>query len=314
MLLNLLLLAAGLVLLTLGAESLVRGSTSLALRLGVAPLVVGLTVVAFGTSAPELVVSVQAVLAGQDDIAAANVVGSNIFNVGVILGLTALVLPLTVHRDILRRDLPLVILASFTVLWLLQDRELGRLAGLGLVIALAAYLVLSVRRAQAEPGAAAETSTETRAEAPGSVLRDGLYVVAGLALLVVGSRLMVAAAVTLARVLGVGEAVIGLTIIAAGTSLPELATSLAAALRRQPDLAVGNVIGSNLFNLLGILGIASLVSPLAPGALRWLDLGAMALFALVLLPLLASGRRLQRWEGGALLAGYAVYLALRWPS
>lgn len=310
MLLNLLLLAAGLVLLTLGAESLVRGSGSLALRFGVAPLVVGLTVVAFGTSAPELVVSVQAALAGQDDIAAANVVGSNIFNIGVILGLTALVLPLAVHRDILRRDLPLVILASLAVLWLLQDRELGRLAGLGLVTVLAAYLVLSVRQARPAPGAAAQAS----AAAPGSVLRDGLYILAGLALLVIGSRLMVAAAITLARVLGVGEAIIGLTIVAAGTSLPELATSLAAAFRRQPDLAVGNVVGSNLFNLLGILGIATLVSPLAPGALRWLDLGAMVLFALALLPLLISGRQLQRWEGGLLLAGYGVYLTLCWPS
>lgn len=309
MLLNLLLLAAGLMVLTLGAESLVRGSATLALRLGITPLVVGLTVVAFGTSAPELVVSVQAALAGQDDIAAANVVGSNIFNIGVILGLTALLLPLTVHRDILRRDLPLVILVSLATLWLLQDRELGRLAGLGLVSVLAGYLVLSVRQTRQAPGEPAQADAAIR----GSVVRDVLYILVGLALLVIGSRLMVAAAITLARVLGVGEAIIGLTIVAAGTSLPELATSLAAALRRQPDLAVGNVVGSNLFNLLGILGIATLVSPLAPGALRWLDLGAMALFALALLPLLISGRQLQRWEGALLLAGYGVYLALCWP-
>ena len=307
------LIAVALLVLFAGAEGLVRGSAALALRAGLSPLVVGLTVVAFGTSSPELVVSVEAALAGQGDIAVGNVVGSNSFNIGIILGLTALICPIPVQLRVLRVDAPLALAAAVLLPVLLMDAAVGRVEGAVLFAGLVGYLLWNVRAA-GRPG---ESASVEEAQVPGSgqaVMVSVAFAIGGLLLLVLGSRLLVDNAVSLAQALGVSEAVIGLTIIAAGTSMPELATSAVAALRRQPDIAIGNVIGSNVFNVLGILGISSLVAPLQAGGVSALDYGFMVGFTVLILPLLYTGRLLHRVEGLLLLAGYAVYLWLLWPS
>ncbi len=300
---------AGLVALTLGAELLVRGAASLAGRLGLTPLVIGLTVVAFGTSLPELVVSVQSAAAGRGAVALGNVIGSNIFNVGVILGVVALLRPIGVSLAVLRRDAPVVVAVSLLLAGALLLPVLGRLVGGGLLLALVGYtawnVILARREATAAPAAAFEAGVPRRS---GRFWRDLSLVVAGLLMLVLGGRFLVEGAVGLARQLDVSERVIALTVIAAGTSLPELATSVVAAARRQTELAVGNILGSNVFNILGILGAAALVRPLRVLEQAWLDVGVMVLLALVLWPLLWTGRRLQRWEGVLLLAVYAAYL------
>jgi len=314
MVMHSLLLVAGLAALTVGAEGLVRGSASLARRLGLTPLVIGLTIVAFGTSAPELVVSVNATLTGQGDIAVGNVVGSNIFNIAIILGLAAMICPIPVSLTVIKLDAPVMIAVSFLGFALISRGTIPQPVGFVLVGALAAYTagIVWLARRQATAAAAEEFAAGVPAVS-GSLWRDLAAIVIGLGLLVLGSRLLVLAAVAIARTVGVSEAVIGLTVVAAGTSLPELATSVVAALRRQPDLAVGNIVGSNLFNLLGILGTAAAIRPLsAPGILR-LDLVAMVAFAVLLLPMMYTGRRLQRWEGAILLLGYAAYFLIRWP-
>lgn len=305
-------LAGGVLALFAGAEALVRGSSALARRAGISPLVVGLTVVAFGTSAPELVVSVRAALAGSGDVALGNVVGSNIANVGLILGLAALTRPLLVQARVIRLDAPLTVAASIVLAALLLDGRLGRVAGLGLVVGLAAYVALSYALALRERERAVLTEFERGVAGPSSGPFIPLAgVVAGLALLAGGAELVVRGAVRLAAEAGVSEAVIGLTVVAVGTSLPELATSVVAATRGEADLAVGNVVGSNMFNLLGILGASALVRPLAAPGIDPVDWGVMIAAAGVLALFAATGRRLTRAEGGVLLAGYAAYLALR---
>jgi cation:H+ antiporter len=304
------------VLLITGAELMVRGASRLAIAVGISPLVVGLTVVAFGTSAPELAVTVGSAYTGQADVAVGNVVGSNIFNVLFILGLSALVVPLVVARQLVRLDLPLVIGASILV-WLMgMDGRIDRLDGLflfGAVIAYTVYLVRQSRREWAEARAReADDGTEDRAGtgARGWGRNVGM-VAAGLVLLVVGADWLVDAAVSTATALGVSELVIGLTIVAAGTSLPEVATSVLAGLRGERDIAVGNVVGSNLFNLLVVLGLGSLVSPagipVAQGALAF-DIPVMVAVAVAALPILFTGYAISRWEGAALLGFYLAYL------
>jgi len=309
------LLLLGLALLTAGAEVLVRGAASLARRLGLTPLVIGLTIVAFGTSAPELVVSVTGALKGYGDVAMGNVVGSNIFNLCVILGVTALICPVDIKVGLIRLDVPLMIGASMLAAWLGSRGNLTRPGGAVLILLLAAYTAFSVllarKQAETDVGREFEEGVPGTSRSPWADL--GL-VLGGLACLVAGSHLLVRSSVAAARLWGVSDAVIGLTIVAAGTSLPELATSVVAALRRQPDIAVGNVVGSNLFNILGILGVASTVRPLAAPGIRPLDLGVMVGTSVAVLPLLWTGRRLQRWEGALLLAAYAAYLWALWPS
>ena len=300
---------AGLVALTLGAELLVRGAASLAGRLGLTPLVIGLTVVAFGTSLPELVVSVQSAATGRGTVALGNVIGSNIFNVGVILGVVALLRPIGVSLAVLRRDAPMVLAVSLALASLLLLPILGRLVGGGLLLALVGYTAWNVVLARREATAAPAVAFDAGVPRPsGRFWRDLSLVVAGLLLLVLGGRFLVEGAVGLARRLEMSERVIALTVIAAGTSLPELATSVVAAARRQTELAVGNILGSNVFNVLGILGVAALVRPLPVLEQAWFDVGVMVLLALILWPLLWTGRRLQRWEGVLLLAVYAAYL------
>ncbi len=301
-------------LLIAGAEMLVRGSASLALRAGLTPLMAGLTVVAFGTSSPELVVSLKAAISGHGDIAVGNVIGSNIFNIGLILGLTAFLCPVPVQLQIIKLDAPLLIGISFLVLILLGDGFLGRAEGGFLAAGIVAYVALNLclARRAVQDVVNAEFASGVRRR-PGHWSLDVLLVAAGLGLLVAGSRLLVDNSVEIARVLGVSEAVIGLTIVAAGTSMPELAASVVAALRRQPDIAIGNIIGSNMFNLLGILGISSLAAPLAAPGIRTLDLWIMAGFSVLLQPLLWSGLRVRRIEGALLLLLYGGYLYALWP-
>jgi len=308
-------IAFALALLFIGAEGLVRGSSSLALRAGLSRLMVGLTIVAFGTSSPELVVSVKATLSQQGDIAVGNVVGSNIFNIAVILGITALLCPIPVHRQIIRIDAPIALALTGLLIVLLLNDSLGRLEGLLLFTGIIAYTVMNVLVARREAGAGGNGGNDTSAP---DVSRhwsiDTLFILGGLGILILGSRLLVDHSVLLARGFGISEAVIGLTIVAAGTSMPELATSVVAAARKQPDIAIGNVVGSNVFNILGILGVASIVSPLHAPGISWMDYAVMMTFTVLLLPLLYTGRILHRLEGLALLALYGGYLFILWPK
>jgi len=305
---NLLLLAVGLALLTAGAETLVRGASQGAARLGIPPLIVGLTVVAFGTSAPELAVSIQSAWSGQADIALGNVVGSNIFNVLFILGLSALIVPLAIASQLIRIDVPLMIGASILVLSFALDGGIGRMDGAILFAGLLLYTGFQIRQGRRERQGAEERGDPPR----GNWWVDLALVVGGLVLLVAGSRLLVTSAVAIAQSLGVSELVIGLTIVAAGTSLPEVATSVIASLRGQRDIAVGNVVGSNVFNLLGVLGLSALVSPagiaVAPQALQF-DLPIMIAVAVACLPIFVTGREIARWEGGLFLAYFVAYTA-----
>jgi cation:H+ antiporter len=305
---------AGLVLLVAGAEVLIKGASRLAASLGISPLVVGLTVVAFGTSAPELAVSVSSSFQGQADLALGNVVGSNIFNVLFILGLSALVAPLVVSQKLLRIELPLMI-ACAGLVWLLgADGRIGRLDGAFLTIGIVVYTVVAIRQSRKE---SAEIQKEyehlgepPRAGSPNR-LRDGLLILAGLAMLVLGSRWLVDGAVLVARALGVTELVIGLTIVAAGTSLPEVATSVMASVRGERDIAVGNVVGSNIFNVLAVLGVSSLVAPdgvgVATSALSF-DVPVMLAVSVACLPVFFSGGRIARGEGALFLGYYVAYV------
>ncbi len=299
----------GLVVLYGGAEGLVRGSSALALRLGLSPLVVGLTVVAFGTSSPELAVSLKATLAGQGDIALGNIVGSNIANVALILGLCAVVKPLRVAAQVVRWDAPLMLGSSVLFAALLADGALSRAEGGLLFAGIAAYTAFSVRLARLEPSAAVqEEFAEGLPAAPRSFWAEVALVVLGLACLVVGGRLLVTGAVAVARGFELSEAFIGLTVVAVGTSLPELATSLVAAVRGEADIAVGNVVGSNIFNVLGVAGLASLVHPIRAAGVSWPDLGVMIAVAAVSLPMIWTGYRVSRGEGFALCLGYGGYV------
>ena len=311
-------LAIGFALLVAGAHILVRGASAIALRLGLSPLVVGLTVVAFGTSSPELAVSIKSAIEGAGGIALGNIVGSNLFNITVVLGISALITTQTVHLQLLRWDVPIMLGASALFLALtMSDGELQRWEGAILLAGIIAYTTFAVRLARREVLASATplpvSTVETVAATPNKIGRSSLMIAAGLLLLTGGSELLVRASVALAERWEVPPAIIGLTIVAAGTSLPELATSVIASLRRETDLAVGNVIGSNIFNVLGIGGTAGLAGPVEAGGLNGLDIGMMALASVLLLPLMRSGFRIVRAEGLLLFAIYGLYLFLRWP-
>ncbi len=311
MLSSLFYLIIGFILLGAGAELLVGGSSRLALRLGVTPLVVGLTIVAFGTSAPELAVSIDSTLNGLGALALGNVIGSNIANIGLILGVTALIQPIHIELELVRKQIPIVIACSVMMGLLLIDGSLSRLDGVLLVTGLAVYLYLNYRQgSSALPAESAIVLPEVVApKKPGSTWLNILFIIIGLALLVAGSHLFVEQAVSIARLLGISEAIIGLTLVAVGTSIPELATSVLAAFRRQSDIAIGNVVGSNTFNILCVLGLTSLVGTISGEQFSLLDFGTMLVFACILLPLARSSFTLTRSEGGVLLIAYAAYIA-----
>ena len=301
-------LIAGLGLLYLGAQILVKGGAALALRLGLNALVVGLTVIAYGTSSPEMVVSVSASLQDNGAIAIGNVVGSNVCNIALILGVCALVSPLSASAQIIRREIPIMIGVSVLLAAMLWDEQLSRLEGGVLFAGIVVYTVLTVREARAETKGKAEQ--EYGEDFPAGSMGLGksvLLVVAGLGVLVVASQLFVGGAVVLAKSWGVTEAVIGLTVVAVGTSMPELATSLVAAVRGHGDVAIGNVVGSNIFNVLGILGIAALINPIDTSGLSRVDLATMVVAALAMLPAARSGGVISRLEGAILLVAYVGY-------
>ncbi len=302
----------GVLLLLGGAEALVRGASGLARSLGIPPLLVGLTVVAYGTSAPELAVSVRSALAGQGDIAVGNVVGSNIVNVLLVLGGSALLAPLALSRSLVRIDTPALAALSALVWAMARDGRVDRVEGVVLVALSIAYSAWALRRAEGAPPS--DDGPE-----PGRFRRrvmDAGLTMAGFGMLLLGARWVVTAAVGFAQAMGVSELVIGLTIVAVGTSLPEAATSLTAAARGQRDIAVGNVVGSNVFNLTAVLGAAAAAAPggvaVATDALR-VDIPFMVAISVACLPLFALRYRLSRWQGALLLsyyAAYALYLVL----
>lgn len=314
MTLNVLFLLLGIALLTGGGEALIRGSLAAAKRLGVSPLLSGLVIVGFGTSAPELVVSVIAAIEGQPDIAIGNVVGSNIGNILLILGICALITPLAVKPLALRRDAVTVVASSMLFLVLVGGSALARPDAAIFLVALVMYLAWAYwsERFHAAPSAEVHKAEANELSAvPKTVLWVVVAVVLGLLLLIGGSRVLLMGAVGIAEHFGVSEAVIGLTLVAVGTSLPELTISLIAAIRRHADVAVGNILGSNIFNLLGILGISALLQPLPVSERilqfdQWVMLGT----SLLLLIFLYTGRRLSRVEGGILLVSYGAYVWL----
>jgi cation:H+ antiporter len=309
-LLTLVLLVAGLVLLVAGAEVLVRGASGLAAAVGITPLVIGLTVVAFGTSAPELAVSLQASLGDRADIALGNVIGSNIANVLLILGIAGMIAPLAVSRQLIRVDVPLMIASSFLLLFMAHNGVISTLEGGILFGSLVGYLVLQVHLGRKGAADAAGGNGDPEIEVrpwPVQVGRVG----AGLVLLVLGSHWLVEGAVEIATAFGVSQLVIGLTVVAIGTSLPEIATTVMATLRGERDMAVGNVVGSNLFNILSILGISALVAPggipVARAAIAF-DLPVMVAVAVATLPIAVTGQRIGRWESLLFLTYYVAYV------
>ena len=307
---------AGLVLLTAGGESLVRGASALARKVGVSALVVGLTVVSTATSAPELAVAVGAVLAGEPELAVGNVVGSNIANVLLILGISALVLPLAVKKRLVRLDLPFMVTVSVMLLLLSLDRAISGLDGLILLATLAVHAGVSVvltRRHAARVGKPSEEDGEPEAEqktAPTSVVVSLVLVAGGVGLLVLGATLLVDGAVNLAAALGISSLVVGLTVVAVGTSLPELAVAVIAVRRGQRDLAVGNVVGSNIVNIGVVLGVPALIAANGipvPSSTVAFDIPLMLAAAVALLPIAFTGFSIARWEGGLFLTLYAAY-------
>ncbi len=311
-----LMLVGGLLLLIAGGEGLVRGASRLAAALGISPLIIGLTVVAFGTSSPEFAVSLIASLSGQAGLTVGNVIGSNIFNVLFILGLSAMITPLVISQQLVRVDVPLMVVVSLLTLLLALDGRFSQVEGLIFLVGLIGYLLLLFRISQRE---SAEVKEEYEHEfgappkpAPRQLGLNALLAVGGLVMLGVGSRWLVRGAVEIARALGVGELVIGLTIIAAGTSLPEVITSVIASLRGERDIAVGNVVGSNLFNLLGVLGLTALVTPggvMIPENARTFDLPVMTAVALACIPIFFSGTKILRREGALFFFYYLAYTA-----
>ncbi|WP_206017917.1 calcium/sodium antiporter [Rhodohalobacter barkolensis] len=307
---ELLLFILGLVFLIFGAEILVNGASKIAATVGLSPLIIGLTVVAFGTSSPELSVSLKSLLSGQVDVAAGNVIGSNIFNVLFILGLSALITPLIITQKLIRFDVPIMVILSVAV-WLFSlNGSISQLEGGILFIALLIYIFILIYKGKKD-----QTEDTSDYSEGGSrfklLLKNGIFVILGLVLLVYGSRWFVDGAVTLARHFGVSELVIGLTIVAMGTSLPEVFTSAVAAFRGERDIAVGNVVGSNIFNLLGVLGMTGLLSKtgmIVNSSAISFDIPVMIFAALLCLPIFFSGKIISRKEGGVMLGLYVLYI------
>ena len=304
----------GLICLVVGAEFLVRGASRLAGLAGISSLVIGLTVVAFGTSAPELAVSLQAALAEQSDISLGNVVGSNIFNVLTILGVSALIVPLTISRQLVRFDVLVMIGASILIFLLGLDGKIGKIDGVIFLILFSLYIAALIRlnrrnRDQSEVGSIPGVKLGPNGNAK-SIFVQIMLVVGGLVLLVLGSKCLVHGAVGLARLWEVSELVIGLTIVAAGTSLPELFTSVVAGIRGERDIAVGNIVGSNIFNILAILGVSSLFAPngiIVANSVLHVDIPVMLIVALACLPIFFTGMVIDRWEGSLFLSYYILY-------
>ena len=305
----------GLILLYFGANWLVQGAITLALHLGLSPLIVGLTVVALGTSVPEALVSVQAAIGHQGGIALGNVIGSNILNIALILGLSAFFSPLKVDSHLVKADVPLLAGATFMLVVLLEDFHISRMEGSFLLLCIVGYVagnIMTVKRTSPEENKI--EGVEVPEDHSKNLWRDISFLFIGLIALAFGSNFLVTGAVDLARILGLSEALIGLTIVSIGTGTPEMATALMAAYRKRADLAIGNAVGSNLFNIMFVLGIAALVAPLDGKGISSIDLYVMLGVTILLLPTVWTGRILDRKEGFLFLAIYVGYLYHLWPA
>ena len=304
-------LIVGLVALYFGAEWLVGGAAKLAVRFGISPLVVGLTVVAFGTSAPELFVSIGFNSSGYPDMSLGNVIGSNICNIGLVLGVSAFICALHVKSELLIRDLPVLLVATITFCWMLSNGMISRIEGGILFVAVLGYTVyqLSLAKSVKDPEVHSEFEEEFNPEEAkqAAVWVLVVLILAGLVGLYFGADWLERGGVSLAKRLGIPEAVISLTLIAFSTSVPELATSIVASLKREGDIIIGNVVGSCIFNLFCVIGITSLLKPIASSGIEMVDLYVMIGFTLMLIPILWKGRRITRWEGSILLVGYFAY-------
>jgi cation:H+ antiporter len=301
-------LLISLVILYYGAEGLVTGAASLAKRMGISPLVIGLTIVSIGTSMPELIVSVKAAMNGQSALSIGNVLGSNFFNIGIILGISAIVYPLVVKKQLLRLDVPVMIGTAFLFFVLFLDHNISRVEALVFVLILISYLVylLIMPRRKKVVDAEEDEIRLTRHWA-----LDILFIALGLLALVYGSDLLVVNASLIAERLGMSEAMIGLTIVAAGTSMPELATSVVAALKKRSDIAIGNVVGSNIFNILFILGVAGLIQPISTPQINYLDGLFLIGISLLLWFFMKAGSRITRWNGALFVAFYLIYFIVK---
>jgi cation:H+ antiporter len=311
--LTFILLIAGLVLLVIGAEALVRGASKLAVIAGISPLIIGLTIVAYGTSAPEMAVSVMSSLSGKVDIAVGNVVGSNIFNVLFILGISSIVAPLIVAQQLIRLDVPIMIGVSVLMFVFGLDGKISRVDGSILFIGGLVYTGYLIYQSRKNPEAAQEEFSEytnTEQRSPKVLLMSVGYIIVGLVLLVQGSRWLVDSSIEIAKALGLSELLIGLTIVAAGTSLPELATSVVASMKGERDIAVGNVVGSNIFNILSVLGLSGLVSPdgiTVSASIISFDAPVMIAVAAACLPIFITGNLITRIEGILFMGYYGAY-------
>jgi cation:H+ antiporter len=312
---TILLFIGGLVVLILGAELLVRGASRLAAAVGVSPLVIGLTIVAAGTASPEIAVSLQAALNGQGDLTLGNVLGSNIFNILFILGITAILAPIVITEQLIRKDAPIMLGVSLLAYAFGIDGNIGLWDGLVLLFGLVVYVVFALRQSRAENREVqkeyAREFAEKQPRSARNKLINALFILFGLGLLVMGARWLVDSAIIIAETLGVSELAIGLTIVAVGTSLPEVATSVIAAIKGESDIAVGNAVGSNIFNLLGVLGLGALLAPdgvsVAARVLQF-DFPVMVFVALISLPVFYIDNRISRAEGGLLLSYYVLYV------
>lgn len=309
MLFSIFLIVAGLVVLTVGAELLVRGGASVALRLGITPLVIGLTIVAFGTGSPEFVVSLEAALKGSSGIALGNVIGSNISNLALILGCAALIAPMAVKAEILRREMPILMAVTAFLCIMMWDGVISRIDGALLTIGAVAYTVGAYIVSRTKEDAEVEAEYDEAVKPSGrAVWLDAIFILAGLGALIFGANILVDGAIDIAQVIGLSEAVIGLTIVAIGTSLPELATSVVASYRGEADISFGNVIGSNVFNILAVLGIAAMISPIPTEGIRSLDVGVFLGSVILVWAMLGRRYLIDRFEGIILVLGYVIYI------
>ena len=312
MILDIVLIVIGVALVLTGADRLTEGASALARRMNVPEIIIGLTIVAAGTSAPELFVSLVSALKGTPDMAVGNVVGSNTMNAMLIVGCAAMVAPMVISRSTVKKDIPFAVGASVLLMLLSLNNYLGRWDGIILLLGFASFMVYTLM--QAKKGEAAPVTDDSQQDANNTPSREGnpwlsaLWVVAGLAMLVIGSNLFVDSASSVAYSLGISEGVVGLTVVAGGTSLPELATSVVAARKGQSAIAIGNVIGSNVFNILMILGLTATISPLAIEGITTLDMAVMLVSVALVWFFSFTRYTVERWEGGLLVVGYLVYL------
>ena len=303
-LLQIALVAVGLAMLYFGAEWLVRGSIAIANKLRISQLVIGLTIVAFGTSTPELAVSASSSLQGLSDVALGNVIGSNIINIGFILGIAAVISPIAVARKVIRKEIPILIGVSFLLVLVSIDGSINFVDGLILVSGIISFTIFSYKTSKKEPITESEMGTVTQIM---TIPRTALLIGIGLVLLTIGSFVTVENSIKIAQGIGLSERIIGLTLVAVGTSLPELTTSVIAAKKGHADISIGNILGSNVFNILAIVGISATISGITVSNLMWTDYYVMIGFALVLLPIMRTGFAIKKIEGVALLAGYVAY-------